>query len=125
MTLASDREGTYGEDLDSEDLDGDSLDDDVDWADFDDRGKRVVPVLRVSTSLDALRSGLHRAGVTDSGENLSAATLRRLACDAEIIPTVLNGKGRVIDVGRRTRRVSEGTALCAHSPRQRLRMARL
>ena len=107
VTVASDREDTCGKDLDSEDLDGDSLDDDVDWADFDDRGKRVVPVLRVSTSLDALRSGLHRAGVTDSGENLSAATLRRLACDAEIIPTVLNGKGRVIDVGRRTRRVSE------------------
>ena len=107
VTVASDREETYGKDLDSEDLDGDSLDDDVDWADFDDRGKRAVPVLRVSTSLDALRSGLHRAGVTDSGENLSAATLRRLACDAEIIPTVLNGKGRVIDVGRRTRRVGE------------------
>ena len=107
VTVASDGEDTCGKDLDSEDLDGDSLDDDVDWADYDDRGKRVVPVLRVSTSLDALRSGLHRAGVTDSGENLSAATLRRLACDAEIIPTVLNGKGRVIDVGRRTRRVGE------------------
>ena len=107
VTVASDQEDTCDEDLDSEELDGDSLDDDVDWADFDDRGKRVVPVLRVSTSLDALRSGLHRAGVTDSGENLSAATLRRLACDAEIIPTVLNGKGRVIDVGRRSRRVSE------------------
>ena len=102
VTVARDREDTCGEDLD-----GDSLDDDVDWADFDDSDKRVVPVLRVSTSLDALRSGLHRAGVSDSGENLSAATLRRLACDAEIIPTVLNGKGRVIDVGRRTRRVGE------------------
>ena len=102
VTVARDRKDTCGEDLD-----GDSLDDDVDWADFDDSDKRVVPVLRVSTSLDALRSGLHRAGVSDSGENLSAATLRRLACDAEIIPTVLNGKGRVIDVGRRTRRVGE------------------
>ena len=112
VTVPSNREDTCAkdldsEDLDSEDLDSDSLADDVDWADFDDRGKRVVPVLRVSTSLDALRSGLHRAGVTDSGEDLSAATLRRLACDAEIIPTVLNGKGRVIDVGRRTRRVGE------------------
>ena len=112
VTVASNREDTCAkdldsEDLDSEDLDSDSLGDDVDWADFDDRGKRVMPVLRVSTSLDALRSGLHRAGVTDSGEDLSAATLRRLACDAEIIPTVLNGKGRVIDVGRRTRRVGE------------------
>ena len=71
---------------------GDRGCDEGQWADFDDSGKRVVPVLRVSTSLDALHSGLRRAGVTDSGENLSAATLRRLACDAEIIPTVLNGK---------------------------------
>ena len=77
------------------------------WADYDDEGKRVLPVLRVSTSLDALLEGLHRAGITDSGESLSAATLRRMACDAEIIPTVLNSEGRVIDVGRRTRRVSE------------------
>ena len=86
---------------------GDRCCDEGQWADFDDAGNRVVPVLRVSTSLDALRDGLHRAGITDSGEDLSAATLRRMACDAEIIPTVLNSKGRVIDVGRRTRRVSE------------------
>ena len=81
--------------------------DDIEWVDYDNEGKRIVPVLRVSTSLDALRDGLHRASITDSGESLSAATVRRLACDADIIPTVLNGKGRVIDVGRRTRRVSE------------------
>ena len=111
VTVASDREDTCGEDLDGRgpeggDLDGSDLDDGG-WADFDDEGKRVLPVLRVSTSLDALLEGLHDAGITDSGETLSAATVRRMACDAEIIPTVLNGKGRVIDVGRRTRRVSE------------------
>ena len=111
VTVANDREDTCGEDLDGRgpeggDLDGSDLDDGG-WADFDDAGKRVLPVLRVSTSLDALLEGLHRAGITDSGESLSAATVRRMACDAEIIPTVLNSKGRVIDVGRRTRRVSE------------------
>ncbi|MDE0268234.1 MAG: DUF222 domain-containing protein [Acidimicrobiaceae bacterium] len=77
------------------------------WEDFNNNGRRVAPVLRVSTSLKELRNGLFQAGITDSGEHLSAETLRRLACDAEIIPTVLNGKGRVIDVGRRTRKVSE------------------
>ena len=111
VTVASDREDTCGEDLDGRDPGGGDLDgsnlDDGGWADFDDEGKRVLPVLRVSTSLDALLEGLHRAGITDSGESLSAATVRRMACDAEIIPTVLNSKGRVIDVGRRTRRVSE------------------
>ena len=111
VTVASDREDTCGEDLDGRgpeggDLDGSDLDDGG-WADFDDEGKRVLPVLRVSTSLDALLEGLHDAGITDSDETLSAATVRRMACDAEIIPTVLNSKGRVIDVGRRTRRVSE------------------
>lgn len=95
-----------------------AVDDEAEWTDFDDDGKRVLPVLRVSTSLDALLSGLHDAGVTDSGEHLSAATLRRMACDAEIIPTVLNGKGRVIDVGRRTRRVNEALR-CAIIERDR------
>ena len=111
VTVASDREDTCGEDLDGRGPEGGNLDgsdlDDGGWADFDDEGKRVLPVLRVSTSLDALLEGLHDAGITDSGESLSAATVRRMACDAEIIPTVLNSKGRVIDVGRRTRRVSE------------------
>ena len=111
VTAASDREDTCGKDLDGRDPEGGHLDgsdlDDGGWADFDDEGKRVLPVLRVSTSLDALLEGLHDAGITDSGETLSAATVRRMACDAEIIPTVLNSKGRVIDVGRRTRRVSE------------------
>ena len=101
-----DNEDSQCGDLDDGDRDhGDA--DDGGWADFDDEGKRVLPVLRVSTSLDALLDGLHRAGITDSGESLSAATVRRMACDAEVIPTVLNSKGRVIDVGRRTRRISE------------------
>ena len=68
---------------------------------------RPLPLLRVSTSLDNLKDGLHRAGITDSGDHLSAQTLRRLACDAQIIPVVLNSKSRVVDVGRRTRVISE------------------
>ena len=68
---------------------------------------QALPVMRISTSLENLQSLLHDAGVTDTGENLSAETLRRLACDAQIIPTVLNSKSRVIDVGRRTRTISE------------------
>ena len=68
---------------------------------------RPLPLLRVSTSLGDLKDGLHRAGITDTGDHLSAQTLRRLACDAQIIPVVLNSKSRVIDVGRRTRVISE------------------
>ena len=68
---------------------------------------RVLPVIRVSTSLQDLKQGLHRAGITESGEHLGVETIRRLACDAQIIPTVLGSKSRVIDVGRRTRVISE------------------
>ncbi|WP_234754403.1 HNH endonuclease signature motif containing protein, partial [Arthrobacter ramosus] len=32
-----------------------------------------------------------------------AATLRKLACDADIIPVVLGGEGQVLDIGRASR----------------------
>ena len=90
--LDTESDETGGPRLDTEDLECADLDDGG-WADYDNAGKRVVPVLRVSTSLDALRDGLQRAGITDSGESLSAATVRRLACDAEIIPTAAQWQG--------------------------------
>jgi hypothetical protein len=45
-------------------------------------------------------------GVAGDGTDLSAATIRRLACDAEIIPAVLGGQGEVFDVGRTRRLVT-------------------
>src|SRR4051812_40755220 len=58
--------------------------------------------LTVTTTLDALKNGL--AGLADTGadglDGLSATTLRRLACDAEIIPAVLGTHGEPLDVGR-------------------------
>jgi hypothetical protein len=45
-------------------------------------------------------------GVAGDGTDLSAATIRRLACDAEIIPAVLGGQGEVLDVGRARRLVT-------------------
>jgi hypothetical protein len=63
--------------------------------------------LMVSTSLAELQTGLgdHAViGTTLSG--LSVATLRRLACDAEIIPAVLGGHGEPLDVGRAKRLVT-------------------
>ena len=38
------------------------------------------------------------------GEPLSATAIRRLACNAQIIPVVLGGKGEILDLGR-TRRL--------------------
>ena len=45
-------------------------------------------------------------GTTGDGTDLPPATLRRLACDAEIIPAVLGGHSEVLDVGRTRRLVT-------------------
>jgi hypothetical protein len=93
----------------------------------------AVPRMLVSTTLDAIRAGLahEQAGMplwqtdhdtrdTDGpaapgmirvgglvhGLPLSVAAVRRLACDAEIIPAVLGSKGQVLDLGRSQRLVS-------------------
>lgn len=45
----------------------------------------------------------HTGGVTATGEVLSAAAARTLACDAQIIPAVLGSKGETLEMGRATR----------------------
>ncbi len=45
-------------------------------------------------------------GLLPSGDTLSATAVRRLACDAEIIPAVLGAEGQILDLGRTTRLVS-------------------
>ncbi|MEJ2862425.1 HNH endonuclease signature motif containing protein [Actinomycetospora flava] len=42
-------------------------------------------------------------GTLDSGHNVDAATVRRWACDADIVPIVLGSKSEPLDVGRRHR----------------------
>lgn len=46
-------------------------------------------------------------GLLDTGDLLTPETVRRLACDAKIIPAVLGGQGQVLDVGR-ARRLIDG-----------------
>jgi hypothetical protein len=58
--------------------------------------------LVVTTSFDPLVGQLG-AGTLDTGQPLSAETVRRLACDAGILPAVLGGAGQVLDVGRQRR----------------------
>ncbi len=62
---------------------------------------------RVSITLshDDLQRGAGFAE-TETGETLSAATLRRICCDAEIIPLVLGSHSEVLDVGRQQRLVT-------------------
>jgi hypothetical protein len=56
----------------------------------------------VTMTLEQLRDGLGAAGLT-TGEAISAAEARRLACRAGIIPAVLGGASQVLDLGRRRR----------------------
>ncbi|GAB3243503.1 hypothetical protein GCM10027448_02520 [Nocardioides dilutus] len=44
-----------------------------------------------------------KAAKLDTGEHLSAALARRIACEAGIIPAVLGGKSQVLDLGRSKR----------------------
>jgi hypothetical protein len=63
--------------------------------------------VQVTVSLDALRSGLGTANIVGVDEPISAATARRLAADAEIIPAVLGGPSEPLDLGRAVRLSTE------------------
>ena len=43
---------------------------------------------------------------TDDGIQLTATQLRRLACDARVLPVVMGGGGQILDLGRSNRTVS-------------------
>jgi len=64
------------------------------------------PHLVVTLSWQQLRDQVG-AGLLDTGDLLTPATVRRLACDALIVPAVLGGDGQVLDVGR-ARRLIDG-----------------
>lgn len=66
------------------------------------RGER--PHVLVTTTLDALQQKVGCAlGTIDGGYFISPGALRRIACDANIIPVVLGTSGQPLDVGRATR----------------------
>jgi hypothetical protein len=64
------------------------------------------PRLSVLTDLESLRSGVGVGGRTDDGLHLAASAVRRLACDADVIPVVLGSRSEVLDVGRLQRLVT-------------------
>ncbi len=79
----------------------------VGHADLPSHGGRR-PQVTVTLNWDVLARTIGTA-VTDSGATLTAATARRLLCDAEILPAVLGGRSEVLDLGRSTRRFSRAT----------------
>ncbi len=64
--------------------------------------------LLITVDHHTLKADLEAAGVgtTADGTDLPPDTLRRLACDAEILPAVLGSHGEVLDVGRTRRPVT-------------------
>jgi len=62
----------------------------------------------VTIPLETLRDRVVGGGVTESGEVLSPGTLRRLACDAGIVPAVLGSASEVLDLGRLVRLFTPG-----------------
>lgn len=83
-----------------------------------------VPEVTVLIDHESMVRGTHVAGIceTDTGTPLPVSTVRRLCCDAEILPVVLGGDGEALDVGRsrRTANRAQRRALramhrsCAH-----------
>lgn len=87
------------------------------------KGEPTTPkaTLVVTMDLETLKAGVEDAarrpgcGATlAGGASISAATIRRLACEADIIPMVLGGPSEIVDQGRRKRLVT---------PAQRIRLA--
>lgn len=70
----------------------------------DNGGDRPQLVITVDYDDLAQRTG---AGLLDNGTTLTPETVRRIACDAQVIPAVLGGDGQLLDLGR-TRRLING-----------------
>ncbi|MFP5254039.1 MAG: DUF222 domain-containing protein, partial [Actinomycetes bacterium] len=65
------------------------------------------PRVSVIIEYEKLVAGVGMATL-DTGDRISAAAVRKLACDAEIIPVVMSRDGVILDVGRASRLVTPG-----------------
>ncbi len=69
-------------------------------------GRQLPPAqISVLIGLDALRGQTDEMGLTDAGVGLPPEIVRRMACDAEIIPIILGSPGGAADAGRSRRTV--------------------
>jgi len=64
------------------------------------------PVINVTLDYHKLQAGAFDAGILPDGTPLSAGDLRRLCCDANLIPAVLGGASQPLDIGRGERFVT-------------------
>ena len=80
-------------------------------AGHDKPGGGVKATLILTMDVDHLRARLDAGrtlGGIDHGSRLAPETVRRLACDARIIPAVLGGRGEPLELGRSVRLFSPG-----------------
>ncbi|MFD1210622.1 DUF222 domain-containing protein [Arthrobacter sp. GCM10027362] len=61
------------------------------------------PQVMITIGFEDLTKQLGGTGQAVFGGLISARTVRKIACDADLIPVVLGGKGEVLDVGRAQR----------------------
>jgi hypothetical protein len=68
-------------------------------------GQRRVPEICVHVDYETMLNGLHEQSLceTSDGIVLPPETVRRMACEAAIVPITLNTAGEVLDCGRETR----------------------
>ncbi len=64
------------------------------------------PRIVITLNYDRLHEQCVAAGVLESGQAISAGDLRRLACDADLLPAVLGGPSAILDLGRSQRLVT-------------------
>lgn len=67
---------------------------------------KVNATVVVTLDFDKLRTAVGAAHV-DTGQDLSASEVRRLACNAGIVPAVLDGESQQLDLGRTERFFTE------------------
>lgn len=61
------------------------------------------PQVMVTINLRDLLSDLGHDGHSVFAQQISARSIRKLACDADILPLVLGGRGQILDIGRAQR----------------------
>jgi hypothetical protein len=67
----------------------------------------INATLVVTIDHQTLLGDLEKAGVLDTGERISPALARRLACEAGIVPAVMGGASQPLDLGRKRRLFSD------------------
>ena len=66
--------------------------------------------------------GLTGAGTTLTGDLLAPETVRRMACDAAVIPAVLGSRSELLDLGRTVRLATPKLLMALHMTRPRLHL---